>query len=573
MQSAVAPYFDLGRYSRPITCAAPQAQLWFDRGLIWCYGFNFEEAARCFERAVASDPGCAMAHWGIAYARGPFYNKPWEYFGEAEAREALAICHEATRRAEALAAEAMPVERAFIAAARVRFPVADCADRSQHSTWEEAFAVAMREVHRQHPSDIDVAAVFALALMTRRPWKLWDIRTGHAAKGADTHEARRVLEAGLAEAERQGLGMHPGLGHIYIHMMEMSPWPEKALSAADGLRDYSRDCGHLHHMPSHIYAQCGLYHDAILASEKAVAADARYVSPPGRSEFYILDRCHHLHLMAFAACMMGRFQPAIEASEAICHLLTPDIVRGIENPFLAHGMEAYAGHRLHVLVRFGRWQEIVADPLPADPALYPVTAAMARYAKGVAHAALGEVAAAEAEQQAFAEAVRQVPADRFFHNNPAADILEVGRAMLEGEIEYRTGSFTAAFDHLRRAAALDDALAYSEPWPWMHPPRHALGALLLEQGHVAEAAAAYRADLGLSDTVPRPKQNPGNVWSLHGLAECLERLGATADARIIAQQLAVARGRADVEITASCCCRTGGVAPVARCDCETPPRV
>jgi tetratricopeptide (TPR) repeat protein len=553
-------YYDLGGYARAITTTSAEAKRWFDRGLVWVYGFNMEEAQRCFRRAFEHDPACAMAYWGFAYARAPFYNKPWKYFSEADAAETIAVCHDMLLRAEALEKRLTAVERALIAAARRRFPQAGPALLEVRTRWEDDFAQAMRDVHRRFPADLDVATVTALALMTRTPWKLWELRAAVPAKGSDVIEAQRVLEAGLGEAERQGVRPHPGLAHAYIHCMEMSPTPEKALAAADSLRDYSRDCGHLHHMPCHIYAQCGLFHDAVVASEKAVAADQRYRAPPGSREFYILDRAHHLHLMAFAASMMGRYRDAREAAEAIGRVLTRPVLEAIENPFLARAMEGFLMHRLHVEVRFGRWQEIVQEPLPGDRDFYPVTTAMAHYARGIANAALGRHAAAEAERAAFHAACERVPADRFFHQNYARDILAVGGAMLEGEVAYHRGRHEEAFQHLRRAVMLDDALSYCEPWAWMHPPRHALGALLLEQGRVEEAAAAYRADLGLDGTLFRAKQNPSNVWSLTGYTECLERLGRAEEARVLRQQLTIAQSRVDTPVKASCCCRLSAYA-------------
>jgi tetratricopeptide (TPR) repeat protein len=336
----------------------------------------------------------------------------------------------------------------------------------------------------------------------------------------------------------------------------MSPTPEKALAAADSLRDYSKDCGHLHHMPGHIYAQCGLYHEAIVAGEKATAADERYASHAKARAFYTMDRCHHLHLTVFAAAMLGQLRPSLEACDRIDAILAPQTMR-FENPYLARMIESYRLARLHVLVRFGLWREIAALPAPADPILYPLTTVMTHYAKGIAHGALGNIAESDRERALFRAARARVPADRITHNNPADNVLAVADAMLGGEVAYRKGHCDDAFAELRRAVDLDDNLAYSEPWPWMHPPRHALGALLLEQGRVAEAAEVYRADLGIDNTVPRPKQNPGNVWALHGLCECLVRLGQTAEARLLDKELAVALARTDVEIKASCCCRLG----------------
>ena len=209
----------------------------------------------------------------------------------------------------------------------------------------------------------------------------------------------------------------------------------------------------------------------------------------------------------------------------------------------------------HVLLRFGKWQAIVAQALPADQALYCSTTAMMLYAKAVAYAAMGNLAKAEHAREAFLEAKSRVPASRRVHNNTVVDLLAIAEAMLHGELDYRRGNFEAAFAHLRQAVALDDALPYDEPWGWMQPTRHALGALLLEQGHLAEAEAVYRADLGLDHTLSRACQHPGNLWSLHGLHECLTRRGETVEARLIKQQLDQALARTEVPVYASCYCR------------------
>ena len=234
--------------------------------------------------------------------------------------------------------------------------------------------------------------------------------------------------------------------------------------------------------------------------------------------------------------------------------LAPDLLR-MKKPYMVVTLEGYHAKKMHVLVRFGRWRDIVATPLPEDWELYCVTTAMHRYARGVAQSALGNIAEAEEEHRLFHEAVERVPETHLYFNNYARDILAVGSEMLDGELEYRKGAYATAFAHLRRAVELDDNLEYSEPWPWMHPPRHALGALLLEQGHMAEAEAVYRADLGFDDTISRSCQHPDNVWSLHGLAECLKRSGEAAEHAIIRQRLDLARARTDVAIHSSCCCR------------------
>jgi tetratricopeptide (TPR) repeat protein len=227
---------------------------------------------------------------------------------------------------------------------------------------------------------------------------------------------------------------------------------------------------------------------------------------------------------------------------------------------MADWLEGFVPMKLHVLIRFGRWQEILDTPLPEDQELYCVTTAMTHYARGVAYAATSLIAEAEAERERFHEALARVPETRYFQNNPAVDVLAVGSAMLDGELEYRKGNYAAAFAHLRRAIELEDTLPYAEPWAWMQPTRHAYGALLLEQGHVAEAEAVYRADLGLDDSLWRACQHPENVWALHGYHECLMRLGKHAEARMIQQRLDLAAARADVPIRASCYCRLSAVA-------------
>ena len=231
---------------------------------------------------------------------------------------------------------------------------------------------------------------------------------------------------------------------------------------------------------------------------------------------------------------------------------------------MADRLEAFVPLRVHVLIRFGRWDELIAEPLPGNTELYCSTTATIHYGRGVAHAAKGQIERARAERDDFAAAYARIPASRYLFNNTSRDILAVGAAMLDGEIAYREGDYERAFAHLRRAIALDDALPYDEPWGWMQPTRHAYGALLLEQGRVEEAAAVYAADLGLDPTLSRPCQHPNNVWSLHGYHECLTRQGRTAEAAIIARQLDVARARADVPIVASCACRLD-VQPPSSC--------
>ncbi len=547
-------YYDLGNYTRPVTTTSPAAQKWFDRGLVWCYGFNHEEASRCFHQALNQDLDCAMAYWGIAYANGPFYNKPWEFFGQDELAQAVVTCYEAVQKALALSHSCTASEQALIQALSYRYPLPQVVTQATFDNWDANYAQAMQAVHTTFPYDADVIALYAEAMMTKTPWQLWNIYTGQPAPGADTVIAVQILEAGLRLMNEDQIPPHPGILHMVIHALEMSPQPEKALPAAAALRDLAPDSGHLCHMPTHIDALCGHYTQAVVASEKAIAADKKYLAQVGSFGFYTTAVCHDIHMLMYVAMLSGQYKQALTAVHDLTQLLTEEVLR-VDIPHLASTLEGYYSMNMHVFVRFGQWQAIIATPLPPDPQLYCVTTVMHHYAKGVAHSALGNIAAAEEERHLFTTAVARVPLQRRFFNNSALDILAVASEMLNGELTYRQGHHQTAYTHLRQAAYLDDHLAYTEPWAWMHPPRHALGALLLEQGHMSEAEQVYRADLGLDGRLPRPLQHPNNVWSLHGYAECLQRLNETDEATVLQPHLTQALAHTDIEITASCCCR------------------
>ncbi len=548
-------YYDLGDVARRVTTASPAAQQWFDRGLAWTYGFHHEEAVRCFERAIREDPGCALAHWGVAYALGPNYNKPWEFFDEADLASTVRRTHEATRRALDAVGPGTPVEQALVGALVARYPGPDPAP--DFSVWSRGYAEAMRAVHEQFPDDLDVATLYADALMNLTPWQLWDLRTGAPAPGSRALEAKAVLDAALAtDAGRT----HAGLLHMYIHLMEMSTTPEAALPFADRLRGLVPDAGHLAHMPTHLDVLCGDYRRVVASNLDAVRADEKYLARDGAMNFYTLYRSHDYHFAIYGALFLGQSRVALEMAGRLEASIPEDLLR-VEVPPMADWLEGFLAMRVHVLIRFGRWQDAVDLPLPHDPVLYCVTTAMAHYAKGVAYSATGRVREAEVERELFLAALQRVPASRMLFNNTCQDILAVASAMLDGELEYRKGNHDLAFTHLRRSIELDDSLPYDEPWGWMQPTRHAYGALLLEQGHVEEAAAVYRADLGIDDTLPRALQHPNNVWSLHGYHECLVALGRADEARIIGKQLTLAAAFADVPVTASCFCRLSTATP------------
>ncbi len=545
-------YYDLGTYRRTITTTSPEAQMWFDRGLVWCYGFNHEESVRCFKKAADADPNCAMAYWGIAYAAGPNYNKPWEAFDAVDLSQSLTEAYAAAQIALAKIEVASAVEQALIKALQHRYQSEAPAENL--NIWNDNYANAMREMYEAHSGDFDVCALFAEALMNRTPWSLWDLRTGEPAIGADTREAMRVLEKALQQVEQGDSERHPGLLHMYIHLMEMSPHPERALRASDALRNLVPDSGHLQHMPTHIDVLCGHYNDVVVSNSRAIIADRKYLEREGALNFYSLYRCHDYHFKLYGAMFLGQYAPALDAANEMIATLPEELLK-VETPPMADWAEGFVPMKMHVLIRFGKWREIIDAPLPKNQELFCVTTAMMHYAKGVAYATTSDVAVAESHQRLFEVAVSRVPETRYLFNNTCLDILAVAGEMLKGELAYRIGDFDTAFAHLRKSVELDDNLPYDEPWGWMQPARHALGALLLEQNRVAEAESVYRADLGLDATLSRACQHPDNVWSLHGFYECLQRLGKTDEANMIKLRLDLAKARADVQIKASCYCR------------------
>jgi tetratricopeptide (TPR) repeat protein len=547
--------YDLGPYTRTVTTASADAQRWFDRGLNWCFGFHHEEAVACFEKALEADPSCAMAHWGVAYAAGPNYNYPWELQDQAGKAAALARCYDSTRTAIALVDDVTAPERALIQALPARFPQRETIEDQR--PWNDAFTDAMRLVHRAHLNDLDIRCVFVEAILNRTPWKMWDVRTGTPAPGAGTPEARELLET--AFREQPEAMSHPGLLHLHIHLMEMSSHPEAALVTGDRLRELAPDMGHLVHMPTHIDIQCGHYRDAMHWNQKAAIADRKFYDRAGPMNFYSGYRVHNYHFIAYGAMFLGQFAPAIAAADELIETM-PEAMLRIPSPPMADFFESYIAIRQHVLIRFGKWREIVAQALPTDPELYCNTVAMMHYAKGVAHAALGDVAAAEAEQALFRSAAKRVPKSRYMHNVACVDLLAIAEDMLQGEIAYRRGEHDAAFAHLRSAITLEDELPYDEPWGWMQPIRHALGALLLEQGRGAEAEVVYREDLGLGGTLPRAQIHPDNLWAMRGLLDCLERRGEVAEAAFIRQRVELAAARADLPVSVSCFCARGNAA-------------
>ncbi|RDW61709.1 uncharacterized protein DSM5745_10381 [Aspergillus mulundensis] len=579
--AASHPYYNLGPFTLAISTSNPSTQTWFTRGLTWLYAFNHAEAASCFTQAILHDPTCAMAHWGLAYAVGPNYNKPWERFDARDRAASAKIGYEAARRAKAAAGAAAetsydheggvtvtvkvkPWERAVIGAMQRRFeggrPPKD------PGVVNARYARAMGRVYEVfgHGGDeavaLEIAVLYADALMNITPWALWDLETGAAAKNAPTALVGSVLDDALG---MPGADKHPGLLHLYIHYVEMSPTPDskRALDVANQLRGLVPDAGHIHHMPTHLDILVGDWQRSIEGNYNATIADERYLAgcESGAYNLYTFYRLHNYHSLIYAAMFAGQKKTALDAV-ARMEKSVPDWSRllSMTSPPMADWLENFLGTRVHVLIRFGMWNELLALPLPPakDQDLLCVTTATTAYGRALAHAARGDIPAANAEQALFEERKSRVPPSRRAYNCKALDTLAVASAMLSGEIAYRQTEYDCAWHRLRRSVQLDDNLPYSEPWAWMQPARHAYAALLLEQGYIQEAAAEYRADLGVDERLIRPRRHPRNVWALSGYHECLRRLGRAGgeEGVRVQRELSEALGRADIRIRASCFC-------------------
>ncbi|KAF2083993.1 TPR domain protein [Saccharata proteae CBS 121410] len=541
-------YYNLGSFHRDVSTTSDEAQEWFNRGLVWAYAFNHPEARCCFEKAIAHDPTCVMAWWGIAYTSTAHYNKPWEAFGEEDLKDALDRIQDAVQHARSNFATVTPLEQALADAIQTRSPKGP--EDKIFGACSQRYVDSMRSIYQNYSDDLDVATLYVDALLNLTPWQLWDLSTGKPS-GPHTVEAKNILEKALT---KESALKHPGLPHLYVHLMEMSPTPEAALTVADRLRGLVPDAGHLQHMPSHIDILIGDYRRAIASNLEAVEADEKILGKSGAMNFYSWYRMHDYQTLIYAAMFAGQSKIALETVERMEQHLPEEVLR-MTAPPMADLLEGVLSTRAHALIRFGKWNEIIETKLPQDQELYCVTTAMTHYAKGIAYAATGNVALAEEQRSLLQSAAKRVPPTRMAFPNKVLDVLEIAKTMLDGELEYRKGNLDIAFKTLREAISKDDSLNYSEPWAWMLPTRHAYAALSLEQGRLEEAAEAYCADLGLGGTMPRARWHPNNVWALQGLAECWTRLGRTEQASLLQPQLNLALSIADVPIRSSCFCR------------------
>lgn len=537
-------YFNLGDYSRHVTLNS-ESQTWFDRAMVWLFAYNHEEAIECFEKAIAADSECAFAYWGVAYAVGPNYNKHWDVFTPKEKGPVLEKAHKFLQAGLALPSLSN-LEKLLLEALVQRYP--QNPDIEDFQEYTDAFASAMQPIYREYSDDLDVCFVYAEALMNRTPWKLWNFWKGIPNPKGSAVEAMAVLEDAFDNFP--SAWKHAGLLHMYIHLMEMSPHPEKALRHGDILTDLIPDAGHLVHMATHIDVLCGDYQNVLSRNLLASKVDNAFKLYAGADNFYALYRMHNLHFAIYGAMFLGQKAAALSAASRLREEVPDEVVKLYPDIF-----ETFVAAAPHVYIRFGMWDEIIKLHQPVDTELYVTTNALLYYAKAVACANLGEHSDAENYVLNFAKAYAEVPDSRYMFNNKSRDILALAEEMMRGEVAFKLGEKTVGLNHLRKAVELDDNLRYEEPWSWPVPTRHALGALLLEAGEYDEAEAVYRADLGLDEKLPRPSQHPKNVWALHGLHECLRNKKDKTELPHVALLLQQAEARADIKIRASCLCR------------------
>ncbi len=567
--------YDFGKssnysFANDLTCKNDETRKMFVLAYGHMLNYNHEEAISCFQKCTELDPDCAMAWWGIAYCLSSNYN--WT--------PGLGSGHDPIQQAVSLVNNVTELERDLINALAKRHSeeARDAADPSVLNMGNSpelniAFADAMAPLYEKYEGNLDVTAIYVEALMNLKAWQLWDknTKTGEITPADEnTLLLVKVLEDAFESSDEAKV--HPALCHLYCHALELSPFPERALPAADVLRTRMPGLGHLVHMPSHIDAWVGQWKEAIECNIAAVEADDRYVEITGNeSQFYKFYRMHNHHFVVWCAMFDGQYETALKyARKAVDTLPAGDADSGVQFmlagviPMGAIFLESYVTMPWHVMIRFGKWDEILNEPLHTDRDVFPAAIATQHYARGVAYASMGMVPEAEAEQVLFKEALQNPAlAGRVLHNNlmyqEASEgpcILLVNDAILDGEIEYRRqylakekgedADFSLAFDHLRRGVDLSLNLAYNEPWGQMQPVRHILGALLLEQGEVDEAESVYRADIDLWKD---------NMWGLLGLKLCLEAKGDTSgELEKVTAQFEERSARADIIPTKTCFC-------------------
>ena len=523
-QNQALLYQGFGNFQRPITTASPECQRWFNQGMQLLYGFNHDEAIRSFTMAAQQDPNHPMPHWGVAYAHGININDP-----QMTEQRSLAA-RAAADLAMALIANGSPVEQALVRAVDKRYALPIAEDRTH---LDQAYADAMGRAHRQYPDDTDVSALYAESLMNLQPWDYWD-KQGNP-KGR-IEEIVATLENVLGQDPN-----HPGANHFYIHAVEASTNPDRAITAADTLTKLVPGSGHLVHMPSHIYIRVGRYADAVDSNSAAVVADRAYFQRSPEPQMYAIYYAHNLHFLAYAAMMSGRYEDAITAARALEAEMPEKPLREF-----AGLIEGIMPTTFHVLVRFGKWEQILNEPDYADYRL--VSRAVRHYARSIAYSALGQTTQARGEMTAFLGAADKIPKEWYIFNNQVATVMPIAKAMIEGELLFREGQREQAYELLRKGIAAEDALVYDEPPGWMLPVRHALGALLMSDGRFAEAEQVYRDDL---------QRNRANGWALLGLRQALAAQMKEDEANEVGKRYELAWAKADTHPNSSCYCEPG----------------
>lgn len=519
-------YDGFGDYHRPITTSSKKAQALFDQGMQLMYGFNHDEAIRSFHASAKHDPAAAMPWWATAYAHGININDP------AMSDERSKLAREAADKALELIDHSTPEEASLIQAVSQRYRYPAPKDRR---FLDENYANAMQQVYAAFPNDPEAGALFADALMNLQPWDYWN-KDG-SPKGR-TAEIVHVLESTIGIHQN-----HPGANHFYIHTVEASSNPDRAIPAADRLRTLAPGAGHLVHMPSHIYVRVGRYLDAVQSNIDAVEADRRYFEKAPKPKRYAIYYAHNLHFLSYAAMMSGHYEDALKAA------------RDLERDMPKEPLKTFAGfiegimpNQFHVMIRFGKWDEILLEPdYPEDRF---VSRAVRRYARSIALSSLGRTDDARKEMEAFNLAVTRVPKDWQIFVNSVEKVLPIAKAMIEGELLWREGMVEDAFQRLRFGIREEDDLIYDEPPGWMIPVRHALGALLMKNGQPEEAEKIYLEDL---------TRNRNNGWGLIGLQQAYRAQGKTDQANEIEARIQAAWPDTIPRPSSSCFCEPGKI--------------
>jgi hypothetical protein len=504
----------LGPLHHPVTTRSKAAQAQFDQGMRLVFAFNHEAAIKSFERAFELDPRLAMAQWGIAYALGPNINKPMDAAAHRAAYAAL-------QKAIALQGHASPAERAYIDALAKRYSADPEADLGP---LQIAYKDAMKDLVRRYPRDNDAAVLYAESLMDLNPWKFW-APDGTPAQG--TLEIVAVLERVLARDPR-----HTGANHYYIHAMEASPWPEKALPSAKRLETLAPSAGHLVHMPAHTYIRTGKYLEAAHSNVAAARADERFASSAADvAPFYLIGYYgHNLHFLAISNAFAGKSRDAIAAAAKLYAVQAPRIK---EVPFV----DGFLMTPALVLTQFERWDDVLALPEPAFEA--PMTAAMWHFARTLALAGKGRVDEAQAEKARFLAAAGVLTKTMEYGTNNAEALAAVARPYLDARLALIAGDDAAAIAFSRQAVAAEDALTYDEPPAWYLPSRDVLGAALLRAGDLSAAEGVFRDELAIHRESGR---------ALHGLQMALARQGREHEAAAVEKRFERAWREADVAL-------------------------